>query len=127
MTNIEGELMQQIQPAIDKAVNEKLQEIITVVQARWGDRVSRRISEAQWAVRQGRIYDPENALMKTYDAYRWVADHVELGVDIQRNETGAEITLMAHANDDSEIDDFRKARIAECVDDLTKQVNYDYF
>lgn len=125
--DIGGMISGQMQPIVDRIVDEKIQQIILTVQSRWQDRVNRRISEAQWAVKQGRIYDPNHALMKTYDAYRWVADHVELEVHIDRSQSGANITMTAKANDNTEIDDFRQERLGECIGDLTKQVGYDYF
>lgn len=125
--DIGGMISGQMQPIIDRVVDEKIQQIILTVQSRWQDRVNRRIAEAQWAVKQGRIYDPNHALMKVYDAYRWVADHVELEVHIDRSQSGANITMIAKANDNTEIDDFRQERLGECIGDLTKQVGYDYF
>ena len=125
--NIADQLKNQIGPAIESAVNNRIADIVTVVQARWEDRVNRRISEAEWAVKQNRIYDPNHALLKTYDAYKWVGDHVHLGVDILRTETGATISMKAESNDDSAIDDFRQERIGEVLGDLMKQINYSYF
>lgn len=126
-TDIGNAILAQAQPTIDRLVDEKIQEIILTVQSRWQDRISRRVMEAQWAVKQGRIYDPNHALMKIYDAYRWVADHVELDVSIVKTQSGANITMTAKANDGTAIDDFRQERVGECIADLTSQINYSYF
>ena len=125
--SIAGAIQDQVKKKVDEIVDVKIQEIILTVQARWQDRVNRRITEAEWAVKQGRIYNPEHALLKIYDAYRWVADHVQLSVDIAHNANGANITMQAVTNDGSDIDDYRQERIGECIGDLTKQLNYAYF
>ena len=119
--------MEQFEPIMQKAVDEKITEIVQTLQARWEDRVNRRVCEANWAVTQSRIYDPEHALLKIYDAYRWVAEHVHLNVEILRNDRGASITMEATTDDGSKIDDFRSERIGECIADLNNQLNYTYF
>lgn len=125
--SIAGAIQDQVKKKVDEIVDVKIQEIVLTVQARWQDRVNRRIAEAEWAVKQDRIYNPEHALLKIYDAYRWVADHVQLSVDIAHNANGANITMQAVTNDGSDIDDYRQERIGECIGDLTKQLNYAYF
>lgn len=127
MIDIAGAIQDQVREKVDAAVDEKIQEIIQTVQARWEDRVNRRISEAQWAVEQGKIYNPNHALLKMYEAYRWVADHVHLGVEIARDSSGASISMTAQSDDDTTIDGFRQERIGECIEDLTKLLNYSYF
>ena len=127
MIDIAGAIQDQVREKVDAAVDEKIQEIIQTVQARWEDRVNRRIAEAQWAVEQGKIYKPDHALLKMYEAYRWVADHVHLGVEIARNGSGASISMTAQSDDDTTIDSFRQERISECIEDLTKLLNYSYF
>ena len=126
-TDIAGAIQEQVQKKVDKMVDVKIQEIIQTVQARWQDRVNRRITEAEWAVKQGRIYNPDHALLKMYEAYKWVADHVQLGVDIIHTSEGANITMKAAPDDGTSIDNFRQERIGECIGDLTKQLNYSYF
>ena len=127
MNDITGALQSQMMSVVSKILDEKSAQVVTVMAARWQDRLNRRIAEAEWAVKQSRIYDPDHALMKIYDAYRWVADNVTLEPNIVKSETGAQITMTVTANDGSAIDEYRQERIGEVMGDFMKQINYDYF
>ena len=127
MQNIVPVAQAQMEKVITRVIDEKSVQLVSVMTARWQDRLNRRISEAEWAVKQSKIYDPDHALLKVYDAYRWVADNIKLEPKIISSGNGADITMTVTAIDGSDIDAYRQARIKEVMGDFMKQINYSVF
>ncbi len=127
MQNIVPVAQAQMEKVITRVIDEKSVQLVSVMTARWQDRLNRRISEAEWAVKQSKIYDPDHALLKVYDAYRWVADNIKLEPKIISSGNGADITMTVTAIDGSDIDAYRQERIKEVMGDFMKQINYSVF
>lgn len=127
MQNIVPVAQAQMEKVISKVIDEKSAQLVSVMAARWQDRLNRRISEAEWAVKQSKIYDPDHALLKVYDAYRWVADNIKLEPKIVPGGNGADISMTVTATDGSDIDSYRQERIKEVMGDFMKQINYSVF
>lgn len=127
MQNIVPVAQAQMEKVITRVIDEKSAQLVSVMAARWQDRLNRRISEAEWAVKQSKIYDPDHALLKVYDAYRWVADNIKLEPKIISSGNGADITMTVIAIDGSDIDAYRQERIKEVMGDFMKQINYSVF
>lgn len=127
MQNIVPVAQAQMEKVITRVIDEKSAQLVSVMAARWQDRLNRRISEAEWAVKQSKIYDPDHALLKVYDAYRWVADNIKLEPKIISSGNGADITMTVTAIDGSDIDAYRQERIKEVMGDFMKQINYSVF
>ena len=127
MQNIVPVAQAQMEKVITRVIDEKSVQLVSVMTARWQDRLNRRISEAEWAVKQSKIYDPDHALLKVYDAYRWVADNIKLEPKIISGGNGADITMTVTAIDGSDIDAYRQERIKEVMGDFMKQINYSVF
>ena len=110
---------------IDQVVQDKAKSVIEKIRERYTYESAAFINENASAAK---IYDPESAELKQFNAYKWVYENVKLKPEIKTNAVGnVSIGMTAEiAEGAGDMDEYRRARFMEIIENVQKKNSYGF-